>query len=84
MPVVLRVGEFVFFFFSRDHEPAHVHCANGDGVAIIRIATAETVRKEGRMRENDARRAEALVAEHRDVLQAAWDDFAKKRGREWR
>lgn len=84
MPIVLRVGGFVFYFYSKDHEPAHVHCANSDGVAMIRIATGETVRKEGKMREIDARRAEALVAEHREVLQAAWDAFARKRGREWR
>lgn len=84
MPTVLRVGGFEFYFYSKDHEPAHVHCANADGVAVIRIATAETSRKDGNMRERDARRAEALVAEHRELLQAAWDEFARKRGREWR
>lgn len=82
MPIVLRAEGFVFFFYSRDHEPAHVHCAHGDETATIRIANAKTVYK--KMREKDARRAEALVAEHREVLQAAWDEFAKKRGREWR
>lgn len=84
MPIVLRVGGFVFAFYSNDHEPAHVHCANADGIAVIEIATARTLRKEGSMRDKDARKAEALVAGHRKVLQKAWDDYAKKRRREWR
>jgi hypothetical protein len=83
MPVVLRVGGFVFSFYSNDHEPAHVHCANGDGVATIQIATAETVSRMGAMRDKDARRAEALVAEHRDLLQEAWNVYAERRRRVW-
>jgi aminoglycoside N3'-acetyltransferase len=83
MPTVLRVGGFQFSFFAGDHEPAHVHVRNSDGIAVIAIATAETTRQDGNMREMDVRRAEAMVAEHRDVLQAAWDEFASKRGKQW-
>jgi hypothetical protein len=82
MPTVLRVDGFSFYFYSKDHEPAHVHCTYGDGTAIISIATAEVRHKDG-MREKDARRAEAIVVANREFLQAAWDAFAKKRGRQW-
>lgn len=80
MPTVLRVGGFSFRFYSREHSPAHVHCYNGDGVAIIEIATAGSRDKKGTIKDRDIRRAEALVAEYRDLLQAAWDEYAKKRG----
>lgn len=75
MPTVLRLAGFRFSFFAGDHEPAHVHVANGDGVAVIDIATACIRRKLGNIREIDVRRAEALVAEHADHLQSAWTEF---------
>lgn len=80
MPTVLRVGAFSFGFYSNDHEPAHVHCKNGDGTVTIRIDTAEMTDRDGAIRDRDMRRAEALVAEYQEVLQRAWDDFAKRKG----
>lgn len=77
MPTVLRVAGFSFRFYSREHLPAHVHCYNGDGFAVVDIATATMSAKHGSIRDKDIRRAEALVAEHRDLLQAAWDEFHK-------
>jgi hypothetical protein len=76
MPTVLRVAGFRFSFFAGDHEPAHVHCENGDGIAVIEIDSGNVRRKLGNIREKDVRRAETLVAEHRDYLQSAWTEFA--------
>lgn len=79
MPTVLRVAGFHFSFYAGDHAPAHVHVRNGDGEAIIAIATA-TVRQTLRdIRDRDIRRAKALVAEHRELLQAAWDEFERSK-----
>jgi hypothetical protein len=80
MPTVLRVAGFAFYFFSKDHEPAHVHAANGDGVAVIEIETGTLKRKEGSIRMKDVRRATEIVAEHKDYLQAEWTAFAFRRG----
>lgn len=80
MPTVLRVADFVFYFFADDHEPAHVHAANGDGSAVIEIETGRVVRRRGDIRRKDAARAVIIVAEHRDHLQRAWTEFAFRRG----
>jgi hypothetical protein len=80
MPTVLRVDGFRLSFFAGDHEPAHVHCDNGDGVAIIEIASGNIRRTLGNIREKDVRRAETIVAEHRDYLQRAWTEFAFRLG----
>jgi hypothetical protein len=79
MPTVLRVGGFRFYFYGADHEPAHVHVRNGDGVVVIDIETAGVRRVEG-VRDKDVRRAKALVAEHRDLLLVAWEDFERRKG----
>lgn len=80
MPTVLRVEDFVFYFFSGDHEPAHVHAENGDGVAVIEIATGRVRQRFGEIRPKDVRRAVAIVAEHKDGLQRAWVKHALKHG----
>jgi hypothetical protein len=80
MPTVLRVADFVFSFYSNDHEPAHVHATNGDGTAVIEIDSGRIMQKLGDIREKDIRRATVLVAEHNAHLQSAWTDFAFRRG----
>lgn len=80
MPTVLRVGEFVFFFYAKDHEPAHVHAQNGDGVAIIEIETSRIIRRTGEIRKKDVNRAASIVAAHRDYLHQEWREFAFRRG----
>ena len=57
-----------------------MHAANGDGVAVIEIATGRVRQEVGSIRKKDVRRAAAIVAEHRDFLQSAWTDFAFRRG----
>ncbi len=76
---ILRIGGFEFFFFAGDHEPAHVHVRNGDGVAIIDIDTATVRHTLGSIRKWDVARAKSLVHRHRYLLQAAWDEFHGRR-----
>ncbi|HEU0301610.1 MAG TPA: DUF4160 domain-containing protein [Longimicrobium sp.] len=80
MPTVLRAGGFAFFFYAKDHEPAHVHAQNGDGTAIIEIETGHVIRKSGEIRKHEVNRAVSIVAEHRDYLHQEWRKFALQRG----
>jgi hypothetical protein len=80
MPTVLRVEDFVFYFYSNDHEPAHVHAANGDGIAVIEIETGRVVRRVGEISRKDVRRAVEIAQEHRDALLHAWTRHALRRG----
>lgn len=80
MPTVLQVADFVFYFFSGDHEPAHVHAENGDGVAVIEIATGRVRQRVGEIRPRDVRRAVVIVEEHKDALQRAWIRHAMQHG----
>lgn len=80
MPTVLRAGGFSFRFYSNEHEPAHVHCKNADGIVIVEIATGRVLDKSGKIRKKDVVRAVSLVAEHRDHLYREWREFAFRRG----
>ncbi len=37
MPEILRIFGMRFFFYSREHEPIHVHVKNADGRAKFDI-----------------------------------------------
>ena len=78
MPTVMRAGGFRLSFYSNDHEPAHVHCINGDGEVVVCLLTGEPRSLEG-MRACDARAAVRLVRAHRLTLLGAWNDFDQKR-----
>lgn len=75
------IGEFKMRFYANDHPPAHVHCINGDGVVIVRIATGEATDVRGRIKARDVARAEQLVTEHRDRLLVEWNLFDMRRHR---
>jgi len=77
MPVVLRVDGFSFGFFSREHDPAHVHVRHGGDVAIIEIETGHVRRSS--LRAPDVSKAGALVRIYRDELRAAWLEWKLKR-----
>lgn len=74
MPTFL-IGGFKMRFYSNDHEPAHVHCINGDGVAIIDIETSFVRKRKGGIRDRDVVRAIHVVEEHRDRLLKEWQTF---------
>lgn len=73
------IGGFRMRFYSNDHPPAHVHCINGDGTVVVRIATAEVVAIKGGITKRDVARAEQLVREHCDMLLVEWNLFDMRR-----
>ncbi len=46
MPEIFRMFGLRFFFWSREHEPIHVHIENGDGDAKFDILPEGIVLKE--------------------------------------
>lgn len=38
MPEIFRIFGLKFYFFSREHEPIHVHVKNADGNAKIKTS----------------------------------------------
>ncbi|GLC24624.1 DUF4160 domain-containing protein [Roseisolibacter agri] len=75
MPTVLRVGPYRFFFYAGDRpEPPHVHVERDADQAKFWL---DPVRLEtsGGFRGPELARIAALVAEHRDHLRRAWDEY---------
>jgi hypothetical protein len=75
MPTILRVGPYRLFFYSGDGgEPAHVHIERDDAVAKVSLNPVRLERNVG-FRAAELRRIEQIVADNRQRLLEAWDDF---------
>ncbi len=46
MPEIFRFFGFSFFFYSREHEPIHVHVEGNDGYAVYDLVGADFVLRE--------------------------------------
>ena len=64
MSEIFRIFGMRFFFYSREHEPMHVHVENANGKAkfIIHLDKIELVESKG-MKPNDLKMAEAILEE---------------------
>ena len=46
MPEIFRFYGFSFFFYSREHEPVHVHVEGNDGYAVYYLDDGSFVLRE--------------------------------------
>ena len=58
-----------FHFWSREHEPIHVHVENSDGEAIYSISSEGVLLKENyKIKPKDLKLAESILEENKDLI----------------
>ena len=79
MPEIFRIFGMRFYFYSREHEPMHVHVKNGDGTAKFDILEKEIVlvKNEG-IKVKDIKAAEMVLEENRELAIAKWNEYFGK------
>lgn len=84
MPKIFEYFGFVFYFFSNEHEPIHVHVAMGDCETIFELILDNGKLKEIRrrlkkgvdsLREKDANTAEAFIRKYETNIVEKWINF---------
>jgi len=79
MPVILRVGPYVFFFFSNENlEPPHVHVERGDDVAKFWLEPVRLAANYG-FRNHELNVILKLVVERQDYLRERWYGYFANR-----
>ncbi len=68
-----------FFFYSREHEPMHVHVKNADGRAKFDITQEGIVlvKNEG-LKIKDIKAAEMVLEENRELAIEKWNEYFGK------
>lgn len=68
-----------FFFYSREHEPIHVHVKNPDGKAKFDITEEGIVlvKNEG-IKTKDIKAAEMVLEENKELAIEKWNEYFGK------
>ena len=68
-----------FFFYSREHEPIHVHVKNSDGRAKFDITKdgIVLVKNEG-IKTKDIKAAEMVLEENKELAIEKWNEYFGK------
>ena len=68
-----------FFFYSREHEPIHVHVKNADGKAKFDILPEGIVLVENKgIKIKDIKAAEMVLEENKELAIEKWNEYFGK------
>ena len=76
MPKIFEYFGFIFYFFSNEHEPIHVHVKNSDGKAKFDILPEGIVlvKNEG-IKTKDIKAAEMVLEENKELAIEKWNEY---------
>ena len=76
MPEIFRMFGLRFFFWSREHEPMHVHVENADGEAKFEILPHGVMMKENYgIKPKDLKLAESILEENKELAISVWNKY---------
>lgn len=80
MPELFRFFGFLFYFYSREHEPIHVHVEGAGGLAIFDYnaqSDSFELRVMKNIKSNDLKRINAVIDENKDIIVKRWNEHFK-------
>ena len=77
MPEVYRNFGFLFFFYSREHEPIHIHIEGEEGLLIYDLIEDQFVlrEKKGKIKANSKRKIEESLIENKQLIIDKWNEY---------
>lgn len=77
MPELFRFYGFLFFFYTREHEPIHVHVEGAEGMAVfVYDEESDTfiIREKKNIKSNDLKRIKSVIADNKDIIIKRWKE----------
>lgn len=79
MPEVFRFFGFSFFFYSREHEPPHIHVEGANGRAVFDWNGKNFIMREiHNIKSNDLKRIKYAIEENSDIIIKRWEEYFGK------
>ncbi len=76
MPEILRIFGLRFYFYSREHEPMHVHVKSPDGIAKFALVPEGVILLGNNgVKQKDLRCAEMVLEENRELAIEKWKEY---------
>ena len=74
MPEIMRKFGMKFFFYSREHEPIHVHVRNTDGKAKFRILPQVELMECIGIKQKDIKMAKQILEMEKEYVIQQWNN----------
>ena len=74
VPRVLEKDGFIFFFYSNEHTPVHVHVRRGGGEAVFDLEVGVELRESQGMKTSELAKAEAIASDFRQLIIKKWHE----------
>jgi hypothetical protein len=75
MPEIFRFYGFSFFFYSKEHEPLHVHVEGNGGMAKFTWNGAEfELSEKVGIKANDYKKIKKVIDENADIIIKRWKE----------
>ncbi|MEE0690814.1 MAG: DUF4160 domain-containing protein [Bacteroidaceae bacterium] len=75
MPEVFRLFGFSFFFYSKEHEPIHIHVEGNGGMAKFDWdGTKFVLREKINIKANDMKKIQVAIDENADLIIKHWNN----------
>ncbi len=76
MPEIFRAFGFTFYFFSREHEPIHVHVMGNDGSAKFVWNGKSFLLEDCRgIKANDLKKITSMIEDNKDIIIRHWNKY---------
>ena len=76
MPEIFRFYGFSFFFYSREHEPLHVHVEGKGGMARFDWGGGVFVLSEMHgIKANDLKKIKDVIDDNADIIVRRWEEY---------
>lgn len=76
MPEIFRAFGFSFFFYSREHEPIHVHVEGKGGFAKYAWnGEAFVIVEKHSIKTSDLKKIEMMIDENSDIIVKYWNNY---------
>lgn len=72
MPTILNLFGLRFFFYSREHEPIHIHVQSQDGIAKFVIEDNVVLVENKGLKPKDLKLAESVLEENKENFKLEW------------
>jgi len=78
MPRIFEKDGYIFFFYSNEHDPIHVHVRYGGGEAIFEMGGEIRLRESSGMKVRELAKAEELAISHKSLIIEKWNEHINR------
>lgn len=79
MPEVFRFYGFSFFYYSKEHEPIHIHVEGKDGFAKYELQGEDFVLQEtNNIKHGDLKKITKVIDDNKDLIVKHWNNYFNK------